>query len=120
MGITKNIDKVDVIIGETGFITGEVAVKGSLHVVGKIDGNITADGNVLVGEKGDIKGDIKAGVIEIAGQVKGNIYASKKTVLLKSANLIGDIQTESIKIDEGAKFRGTCVMGKIDDKKGKK
>ena len=116
MGITKNIDKVDVIIGETGFIKGEVSVKGSLHVVGKIEGNISADGNVLVGEKGNIIGNITAAIIEIAGNVNGNVNASKKTVLLKSANLIGDIQTESIKIDEGAKFKGTCTMGKVDDK----
>ncbi len=85
---------------------------------GNIEGEITSEGNLFVGDKSVIKADIKVNTITVEGKIFGNITATRQLVILSSAEVYGNIKTPSLQIEEGAKFQGTCDM-EIDVQKPK-
>lgn len=112
--------KINTLIGEGTELAGDFTIKGSARVDGKIDGNVNAEGTLILGAAGEINGDVTADAVLIGGAVFGNIHASKKTELMKSARVIGDITTTLIVIDEHAIFQGGCNMNQtVPDKKAK-
>lgn len=94
-------------------IEGKVTSTGSLRVDGSLLGDLSANGNVTVGEQGDINGEIIANIVTIGGKVVGTINAKEKLVLESKCVLKGDIITKVLVIDAGAKFDGKSNMGDI-------
>ena len=82
----------------------------NLRINGKFEGTLDTKGMLMVGEKADIKADIKGESISIAGQVVGNIKAETVLKLEGNARLNGDIETPRISIAEGAILNGQVTM----------
>jgi cytoskeletal protein CcmA (bactofilin family) len=106
-----NIGKDEVtIIGAGVILEGKLSSNGNIRVDGSINGDIAANGNVTIGETGEISGEIKAEVISIGGRVVGSINAKEKAVLESKAILKGDIITKILVVEAGAIFDGNSKM----------
>ncbi|MFC4768137.1 bactofilin family protein [Effusibacillus consociatus] len=114
-----NSGKVDTLIGAGTTIEGKVQASGILRVEGRIGGEVISEGDVIVGEKGEIRANIKARHVTIAGKVAGNITASGRMHLVSSGSLEGDIDAATIAIEEGAHFKGACRMSAPSNGKGR-
>ncbi len=106
-------DKVDthlesVIGAETSF-QGTLRSKGSIRIDGKIEGGISAEG-VILGERGEVQGDISARTVVVGGKVTGNIHATESLELLTKCQVFGDLHAPQLLIAEGAIFEGSCLM----------
>ncbi len=101
--------KVETILGAGTLIEGDIFTKGSLRVEGQVKGNIKAEGDLFIGEKGILETEVEARNVIIAGTVSGNITASQKIEILPSGKLTGDIKTKTLKIEEGAFFNGASI-----------
>ena len=107
----ENIGKDEVtIIGAGVILEGKLSSNGNIRVDGAINGDITANGSVTVGETGEITGEIKAEVISIGGRVTGSINSKEKAVLESKAVLKGDIITKILVVEAGAIFDGSSKM----------
>lgn len=107
----ENIGKDEVtIIGVGVILEGKLSSNGNIRVDGSINGDINANGNVTVGEAGEISGEIRADVISIGGRVIGSINAKEKAVLESKAVLQGDIVTKILVVEAGAIFDGNTKM----------
>jgi cytoskeletal protein CcmA (bactofilin family) len=73
-------------------------------------GEITSEGTIVVGDRGEVIANISAKQISIAGTVKGKVHASECLELKEHAILIGDVDTPTLVIDPGAHFGGHCHM----------
>ncbi len=102
---TRNILSTDV------EIKGIVKFTNDLVVDGKIEGEITSDGSLTVGENARIKAEIKTGTIVVYGKVHGNLTASERVELKSSAEVIGDIKAKTLSIEAGAIFVGKSTVG---------
>lgn len=98
------------IIGSGANFNGTLNSSGIIRIDGNFEGEINIDGNVIVGESGRIKGNIKASKITIAGTVEGNIHCNGTLVLMASGKLYGDTEVKGISIEDGALFDGKCMM----------
>lgn len=91
-------------------------VKGDIHTEidfrldGKVEGNVTCNGKLVLGPKGRVIGNILSTNAEILGEVEGMLKVSNKLILKSSANIKGDIQTQTIEIEPNARFNGSCTM----------
>ncbi|GMU86142.1 MAG: hypothetical protein AMXMBFR48_13840 [Ignavibacteriales bacterium] len=92
-------------------INGDIVTKGSVRVDGKITGNIVSEGNITIGQTGEVKGDIKALSIVIDGKVNGTIYSQERLHLESHAEIEGDLFVSKLIIEEGAHFIGKSSMG---------
>ncbi len=92
-------------------IKGTVKFADDLVVDGKIEGEITSDGNLTVGENARLKAEIKTGTVVVYGKVHGNITATSRVELKASAEVVGDIKTKTLSIEAGAIFVGKSTVG---------
>lgn len=111
-------------INLTGTVTGNITVQGKLNVTGcitgnseaaeicaegaQIDGEIKSEGNVRIGPKSVVIGNIFATSAVIAGAVKGDIDVQGPVVLDASAIIMGNIRSRSVQINNGAVIEGMC------------
>lgn len=109
------VEDIDSLIGENIKIIGRIQGKGNIRIDGVVEGDIDYDGNIVIGETGEIIGNIKSGEISLAGTIKGNVESLSKLVLFETATLIGDVQVTSIVIHEKAIFEGNCKMINVSE-----
>ena len=108
----KKIDliMVDTLIGANTFFTGNIELKGTIKIAGRLEGDINSEGDIIVAEGASIVGNLFGNNIIISGDVEGNVMAHEQLRLTPSGNLNGNMHVTSLITDEGATFHGKCEM----------
>ncbi len=101
---------MDTVLGEYTSITGNIESEGSIKIIGKVEGDVKAGGDVYIESTSSITGNIFGSNVYVSGTVKGNILSKGLLHLMMQARLYGDIEVGSIVTDEGAIFQGNCRM----------
>lgn len=104
-----NKEDINTIFGQQTIVDGKLTTKGSIRIEGKMKGTIIAEGDVFIGESGEVNSNIEARNIVIAGKVEGNVTAKEKLEILAAGRLEGDIKSKRLVIEEGAKFIGKSI-----------
>jgi len=115
----KKLEAINSFVGEGTSFKGEIISHGSLHIMGEVAGSINLKGDVFVGAKGRVIGDIIGARVAISGIVEGNIFASKGCELLKTGKVKGEITCDKLLIEEGSSYQGkvnVCLPAQISEK----
>ncbi len=106
-------DRVDTLIGQQTELRGDISFSGGLHVDGKIQGNVTAEGDdrtvLVLSEKGTIEGEVRVPCLVINGLVIGDLHASESIELAPKARITGNVYYNRIEIAMGAEVNGSLV-----------
>jgi len=86
-------------------IIGKIDCQGTLHIFGRIEGELRAT-NVLIGNGAEFDGNVIAQGVTIDGRLKGTIHATRVN-LQSNAVVDGDIFHQVLSIDENAQFEGS-------------
>lgn len=97
------------IIGEDFELEGSIRSESNVRIEGKITGNVIVQKGVILGEKGNIKGDIESEMAVIYGTVNGNVKV-KQLEIKQTGFINGDIKTDTISIEMGAHYNGKLEM----------
>ncbi len=92
-------------------IKGTVKFTNDLVVDGKIEGEISSEGNLTIGENARIKAEVKTATVIVYGKVHGNLTATDRVELKASAEVVGDIKAKTLSIEAGAIFVGKSTVG---------
>jgi len=106
----RNVALMDTIIGENTTIKGDLESDSSVKVIGRVEGNIKASGDVIVLINATIKGNVWAENLIVAGSINGDVHVKNNLHLESTARLVGDMEVHSFVTDEGAVFEGNCKM----------
>jgi len=102
-------------IGKSVIVRGELSGSEDLYVDGEVEGSIALRGQSLtIGPNGRVRANLEARNVIIHGRVDGNVTASDRVDLRKSASLTGDILTARVAIEDGAYFKGTIDIQKVE------
>ena len=102
------------LIGKNTQIIGDINSPGDIRIDGELTGNINCQGKLIIGHSGSIKGEVWCTSCEIAGTVIGNLHISDQLNLKNSSHIEGEIEVQKLSIEPGAKFTGSCSMGKAE------
>jgi cytoskeletal protein CcmA (bactofilin family) len=91
-------------------IKGQVTFSSEMVIDGEVEGDITSDGKLTVGENGKVTGDIQVGCVTVQGIVKGDILASARCALRAGATLQGNVEAPRFAVDETASFNGSATI----------
>ena len=120
MGKKNTEVKINTLIGMNCELSGDFTSQGSARIDGKVDGNVSVAGSLILGAGSIINGNITAESVLIGGEVTGNVAAPEKAELTATAKVLGDITTKIIVIDEHAVFQGKCDMNQaVPERKSK-
>ena len=98
------------IIGEGSYFKGEFTLKGTLRVEGCYEGDKLEVDNVIIGQTGKVKSNIKSIAAVSEGIVVGNIEASSRVMLMPTSRVLGEIRTPELIIQNGVMLEGLCVI----------
>lgn len=107
----READDVVSIVGPGMTITGDCETEGTLRVEGKVEGTIRSGKAVVIGEEGEVVGDVHTQDAVVAGRVEGSIVAESRIELQESARIKGDIRCRRVKLEEGGFVDGRIEMG---------
>src|ERR1700689_4902672 len=88
---------LETIVGAESSFQGTLRSKGSVRIDGKIEGGVAAEG-VILGDRGEVQGDISARTVVIGGKVTGNIHATESLELLTKCQVFGDLHAPQLLI----------------------
>ncbi|WP_054696085.1 bactofilin family protein [Syntrophomonas palmitatica] len=97
-------------------IKGDVAAQGSIRVDGAVEGKLNLKGDLVLGEKAHIKGEIRVNNIILAGKVEGTVHAGGRLEITSTGQMNGDIICSSISIEEGGILQGSSRMSMNKEK----
>ena len=89
-------------------IKGNIITETDFRLDGKVEGDISCNGKIVIGPKGSVTGNIVSENAEILGEVDGSVKVSAKLILKSTAIIKGDIYTQSLEIEPNARFNGAC------------
>lgn len=110
--------KIGTIIGPGAVFDGNLTAPETIRVDGMINGNCVCDKNLILGQDGQIEGNITAQNVVISGKVNGDIVVRGKLELFSTGRVSGNITARSLVIDEDAYFDGRCNMTSGGDLQG--
>lgn len=85
-------------------------LQGPLHINGTIEGNIKTLGQVLIGAKGEVRGNIEAKHMVLAGRFSDGVAFVQQAELLSGAVFEGDLHASKCSCEAGGKITGTVRM----------
>lgn len=91
-------------------LTGTLQGEGTLHIEGKVVGELDIKGAVLVTKNGEVHGPIATDTIQVAGNVEGDITARQQLHLEANGSINGDISAAALIIENGGSFNGRSTM----------
>ena len=91
-------------------IIGKIFADSDFRIDGEVEGTITCNGKVVIGQKGMLKGSISCVNAEIIGTVEGDIIVSETLSLRATAVINGEVKTKVLMVEPNAIFNGTCSM----------
>lgn len=100
---------VSVIDHGCGF-KGHLTFVGTLVLNGKLQGELSSTGTVIVAETAELEADAQVGTAIISGKFSGHLIARERIELRATARIFGDIATPALVLEEGVVFDGHCKM----------
>lgn len=91
---------------------GELRFDASFRVDGRLTGSVESEGDLIVGESGEIDGELRVGQVFVSGTVRGKVHALRKVQISPSGKVFAEIDTPALVIEDGATFEGSCAMSR--------
>jgi cytoskeletal protein CcmA (bactofilin family) len=94
------------------FLNSDVIIKGTLRFTdeltfdGKLEGDITSDGVLTLGDNAVVKGNLHGKSVVVRGKINGNVTAEERIEIKAKTELFGDIRSGKLIIEEGVTFVG--------------
>lgn len=102
------------VIADDVEITGSIKCATPVRMAGKLNGDLTCGGDVLVEKGAAIKGNVAAASIVVMGIIKGNITAKERIELKGTARVAGDIKGKRLVVEEGVSLVGKSEISTSD------
>ncbi len=112
----KSHDEINAFLGKDVEFDGKFSFTGAVRIDGKVSGEISSSGTLIIGEGAIVKSQIHVADVIINGEVNGDIWAVSKIIIGVSGKLFGNIQTPKLAIEKGAIFEGNFNMSDLGEK----
>jgi cytoskeletal protein CcmA (bactofilin family) len=99
-------------IDEGSEMEGRYTFRGTVMLNGRFKGEISSEDTLIIGERGVVEADIRAGRVQVNGEITGNVRATERIDLKRTARMYGDVEAPVVVVEEGVVFEGHCRMAK--------
>ncbi|AMK10442.1 MAG: polymer-forming cytoskeletal protein [Pseudodesulfovibrio sp.] len=107
---TKENSELNAFLGVGTEYRGKLEFVGTVRIDGRYEGEITTDGNLILGRKAYIEGVVRVGQLTSCGEIRGDVHVKEKAVFEKTSVLKGSLDTPVLVVEKGAVVEGTINM----------
>jgi cytoskeletal protein CcmA (bactofilin family) len=94
------------VIGRGTVVRGNVRGSGSLEILGRVEGDVSVTGELVLGEESAVRGSVTGSHITVSGAVQGDVRGSEAVLLERGARVVGDLTAPRIGVATGALVKG--------------
>lgn len=89
---------------------GKLCFSGVVRVDGQLQGDVSSDGTLVVGETGVVEATLEVGSVIVHGVVMGDVRAKDRVEIAAGGQLEGSIECARLVVEEGARIDAKIVM----------
>jgi cytoskeletal protein CcmA (bactofilin family) len=105
MSTTPNTNSKNILNSDIE-LKGTLKFAGELTFDGKLDGDISSEGVLNLGDNAVVKGNLNVNSVVLRGKINGNVTAKERIEIKAKTELFGDIRSARLVIEEGVTFVG--------------
>ncbi len=90
-------------------LVGEIVSEENIRLRGRVEGNVSTSGSVVVEPRASVRGDITAENLIVEGSVEGKVVVARKFELRPTGRMRGDIRASIVAIAEDAFLQGKVL-----------
>ncbi|MEA1909474.1 MAG: polymer-forming cytoskeletal protein [Patescibacteria group bacterium] len=106
-------DHLDTLIGKEVVVEGTLKSEGDVQINGKFTGKLEIDGDLIIGEHGEIEAEVAGQNVYVAGDVEGDINAIEKLEILETGRVTGNVTSHALSIEPGGILKGSSEMQEV-------
>ena len=106
---TELLGKTNRIVEGTEII-GTIISEADFRLDGKLIGNFTTSGKIVIGPTGSIQGDVICKNADIEGKLDGILKVDEILNVKSKASIAGEVTCGKLSVQPGADFSASCVM----------
>ncbi len=91
-------------------LEGRLQSTSNIRFDGEMNGDLTTEGDLSVGEGGRVQGNVTGRNVVVGGSIQGNVNTTGRLEILATGKVFGDIVVGSLIIDEGGILRGKSAV----------
>ncbi|MEA5006352.1 MAG: polymer-forming cytoskeletal protein [Rikenellaceae bacterium] len=81
-----------------------------IRIDGYFEGELSTAGKLVIGESGQLIGDVICRSCDIWGSIQGKVIVRETFGLKKNGAITGNVACQRISIEDGGTFNGSCKM----------
>ena len=108
----SNDSELNAFLGVGTEYRGKLDFVGTVRIDGRFEGEISTDGDLILGRKASVTGVVNVGRLTSCGQIKGDVTVKERAVLEKTSVLEGSLATPVLVVEQGAVIEGGIMMSK--------
>ena len=108
---TLEANATSAFLGKGSRVTGKLVCEGSGRIEGQVEGEISAQDTLTVGEGASVSAKVTGATIIVEGKITGDVNARQRLELRASGKVHGNVTTPSLVVHEGAILDGQVSMG---------
>lgn len=98
-------------LDEGSHFKGELTFDDTMRIDGKFEGTIRSENVLIIGDTGEVQGEVRVGSVSIDGTLRGSVVAREKIEIHPHGRVYAKLQAPILKIEEGATFQGEVAGG---------
>jgi cytoskeletal protein CcmA (bactofilin family) len=104
-----DLQAISTLITEGAIVDGSLKAPASARIDGQVNGDVTIDEGLILGEKGVITGNVITKEMVVYGTVTGNLDVHSLEIR-STGKVNGNIKTAALSVETGAVYNGTLSM----------
>jgi len=92
----------ETLIGKAMKIVGDIYADEDIIIQGSVTGQVRSGQALVIGNSGEVNGDIRARTVILSGSVQGDVDAGHRLEILPGGRIYGNIKTDVLVVKEGA------------------
>jgi cytoskeletal protein CcmA (bactofilin family) len=90
-------------------LVGDIVSEENIRLRGRVEGNVTTSGSVVIEPRGEVRGDIIAENLIVEGSIEGKVVVARKFELRPTGRMRGDIRASVVAIAEESFLQGKVL-----------
>lgn len=113
--VALDLQTISTLISEGCVLDGNFKAPAYVRIDGQVNGDVTIEEGLILGEKGVVNGNITTREMLIYGVVTGNINTNSLEIK-HTGKITGDIKTQMLQVETGGFYNGNLTMAQSTGK----
>jgi cytoskeletal protein CcmA (bactofilin family) len=108
--LIPSVDGQATVIGPNATWKGEIVSEGSMHILGKFEGDIKVRDDLYILGDANVDGTIAAGTVVVAGRYNGALNCNERLEVLPTGRVRGEVFAPTLVVHSGAIINSKVKM----------